>query len=88
MFLSKVADVPVDNENHCLIHCQEPVLAQHRMHLEQHIRRWLPHAAVNSMTQPYIAAETTNKKSVQRQLMGYVAHCFMVARCCHEDLEA
>jgi hypothetical protein len=84
----QVADVPVDDENHCLIHCQEPVLAQHRMHLEQQIRRWLPHAAINSMTQLYVAAETTNKKSVQRQLMGYVAHCFRVARCCHEDLEA
>ena len=84
----RAADVPVDDENHCLVHCQEPVLARHRQYLEAQLRRWHPHAATNSMGQLFAAVEDTGKKYLQKQLMGYVARCYRVARCCHENLDA
>jgi hypothetical protein len=84
----RAIDIPVDDEDHCLIHCQEPVLTQHRVYLEYQIRRWLPHAATNSMKQLFSAAVETGNKGVLRQLMGYVACCYRVAQCCHEDMEA
>ena len=82
------AVVPVDDESHCLIDCQEPVLALHRRYLEQLLRRWHPHPAHNSMQELFAAVQETGKKCVQRELMGFVARCYRVARCCHEDLAA
>jgi len=84
----RAADVPVDDENHCLVHCQEPVLARYRQYLEAQLRRWHPHAATNSMGQLFAAVEDTGKKYLQEQLMGYVARCYRVAQCCHENLDA
>jgi hypothetical protein len=82
------ADVPVDDESHCLIDCQEPVLAQHRRYLEHMLRRWHPHPAHNSMQELFAAVQETGRKCVQRELMGFVARCYRVARSCHEDLAA
>ena len=82
----RAMDVPLDDENHSLIHCQEPVLAKHRGYLEYQIRRWMPHAALNSMREVFAAVEETGKKCVQRNFMGYVAKCYRVAQCCHEDI--
>jgi hypothetical protein len=78
-------DVPVDDETHCLINCQEPVLAWHRLQLESQIRRWHPHAALNSVQGLFTAVEEAGKKCLVRQLMGFVARCYRVARCCHEN---
>jgi hypothetical protein len=80
------ADVPVDDETHCLINCQEPVLALHRMQLEAELRRFDPHAATNSMQELLSAVHETGRKRLMRMLMGFVARCYRVARSCHENL--
>jgi hypothetical protein len=64
------------------------VLAQHRQILEAQLRKWHLHAATNSMQQLFAAVEETGKKCLQKQLMGYVARCYRVARCCHENMLA
>jgi hypothetical protein len=81
-------DVPVDDETHCLINCQEPVLALHRGHLEHQLRRYHPHPATNSMQELFAAVQETGRKCLMRQLMGFVARCERVARCCHNNLQA
>jgi hypothetical protein len=84
----RVADVPVDDETHCLVDCQEPVLVQERRCMVQQLRMWHPHPAHNNLQQLCAAVLETGKKCMQRHFMSYVAKCFRVARCCHEDLAA
>jgi hypothetical protein len=79
-------DVPVDDETHCLINCQEPVLALHRLQLEDQLRRCHPHPATNSVHGLLTAVVETGRKCMVRQFMGFVARCYRVARCCHENL--
>jgi hypothetical protein len=79
-------DVPVDDETHCLINCQEPVMVYHRRGLEAALRDSHAHPATNSVQQLFGAVEETGNTDLQRQLLLFVAKCFRVAEQCHKDL--
>jgi hypothetical protein len=40
------------------------------------------------MSELFTTVETTGRKCLQKLLMQYVAKCFKVAWCCHEDMTA
>jgi hypothetical protein len=40
------------------------------------------------MQKLYAAVQETGRKCVQRELMGFVARCYRVARSCHEGMAA
>jgi hypothetical protein len=83
------AEVPVDDETHCLISCQEPVLVQYRQQLQADLRacHLRPAAQARSMQELFAVVEKCGSKRPQRYLMQFVAKCYKVVGCCHEDLE-
>jgi hypothetical protein len=78
------ARVPVDDEQHCLIDCQDPEVAAARQRLEAAIRRKHAHPAMNSVQQLFATVEETQSKHLQRELMSFVAVCYRVAEQQHD----
>jgi hypothetical protein len=75
-----------DNEDHCLIHCQEVCIRTQREELESAIRQAHRHPAMNSMAGLFQAVLETGRQDLHYKLVNYVAVCFQVAWRCHVDL--
>lgn len=76
----------VDDEDHCLVYCQEVCIRTHRERLEAAVRHRHPHPAMNSMAGLFQAVQETQDRDPQFKLVHFVAFCFQVAWCCYTDL--
>jgi hypothetical protein len=76
----------VDDEDHCLVYCQEVCIRTHRQQLEAAVRRRHPHPAMNSMAGLFQAVQETGSRELQFKLLHYVAYCFQVSWRCFVDL--
>ena len=80
------AQIPPDDEDHCLFSCLDPVLVYERRQLLGQLRDQHPYPATNTMAGLFTAVRETHSKQLQRALMHFVAKAYEVARHCHKDL--
>lgn len=76
----------VDDEDHCLMYCQEVCIRTRREALEAAVRHRHSHPAMNSMAGLFQAVEATGSRELQHKLVHFVAFCYQVAWRCYTDL--